>query len=221
MPDKPNRTIVILAVALVVLLLLLVGGGAWVLSRDGTQPVTGVVVTATESVRATAEPAVSVQATAPAAVTSSKPETPPVAEPPAAKPAATSEDGVHDTFIKELIKVGGARLVLDYAQLFTGKEAWDEAAKRGKTAENDFFVVNDNKKLRTFPVAGKLKIVLHPAEGPNYSRNFTIAEFDGLLESGGTRVYGGRHYYANAADVLYKVTIESGKVVRVENVWTP
>ena len=101
----------------------------------------------------------------------------------------------------------------------TGSAAIHAATAHGETADNDFYVVNDNPKLRTFPVAPGVLIRLHPADGPGFSRNFTLDEFESLITDG-SHTYGGKNYGWNAEQTYY-INVHHGKVTRIENIWTP
>ena len=110
-------------------------------------------------------------------------------------------------------------MTFDYVQFLTGPDAVKAATAHGTTADNDFFVVNDNPKLRTFPVASGVVIRLHPANGPQYSRVFTLSEFESLINTG-PHTYGGMEYHWFSEQTYY-INIKSGKVTRIENQWTP
>ncbi len=210
------RWAIALLVVLGVLLIAAVGGVAFLLGRGSAPaPTTTTTTTASAAVTTPAPPATSTPA--PPSSTgvpssSSKPEE--------TSPAA-SEDGKHATLVKSVEGSPGAyKATLDYVQFFMGKQAWTEAAKRGDTAENDYYVVNDNPKLRTFPVSADVEIVLHPGNGPQYSRTFSMDEFLALLNAGTSRTYGGMTYTLDPRTVSY-VTIKDGEVVRIENIWVP
>ena len=147
--------------------------------------------------------------------------TPTVVTPPPAPGPSTAEDGKHFTLITKFASAsGGVKLTADYLQLFVGKAAEKEAAKRGDTVENDYYIVNDNKKLRTFPVSSSVKIVLHPGEGPQFSHTFTIWEFKSMINSGDEKIASGKHYLVNHETAFY-VTIKNGAATRIEQFWVP
>jgi hypothetical protein len=141
---------------------------------------------------------------------------------PLGKPDLTSDDVSHQAtnITKMGVADGGASTVtLDYVQFLTGAAA-DKAAKaHGTTVENDYYIVNDNKKLRVFPVASDVSIVLHPGNGPQFSRDFTLAEFKKLVSTG-EATYGGQLFGYDDVTTFY-VDVKFGKVVRIENLWTP
>ncbi len=85
-------------------------------------------------------------------------------EEPSASPAPEPviEDGKHFVFVKEG-KVGDPdTLTFDLATLLSGEEAEQAAAEAGDEVPvpNDYYVVNDNPKLRTVALARGAKILL-------------------------------------------------------------
>jgi hypothetical protein len=139
-----------------------------------------------------------------------------------AKPNPDANDVTHQaTFIKKTgVADGGAHtMTFDYVQFLTGSAAIHAATAHGDTADNDYYVVNDNPKLRTFPVASSVLIKLHSNDAPQYSRIFDLSEFEDLMTSG-TQNYSGRSYGWNAQQTYY-INVLHGKVTRIENIWTP
>jgi hypothetical protein len=120
------------------------------------------------------------------------------------------------TKVKQLPS-GSWQGTFDYVQFLTGSAALKAAKAHGDTVDNDYYVVNDNKKLRTFPLSSGVVIQLHPGSGPTYSRYFTIDEFKTLLEDG-TATYGGKYYTGNG---MYYIDVKNGQVTRIETLWVP
>jgi hypothetical protein len=138
------------------------------------------------------------------------------------KESADANDVKHQaTYIVETGKTssGGNTITFDYVQFLTGDAAEKAAKAHGQEAENDYFVVNDNPKLRTFPVSSSAVIKLHPAEDPSFTRDFSFSELKTLIAAG-SKTYGGKHYYW-MSEATYYVNVEDGKVTRVENQWVP
>jgi hypothetical protein len=84
-------------------------------------------------------------------------------EQPNPKPTPPLADGRHFGYIKAAHLTGDPReLVFDLAYFLTGDEANAEAEKRGleTPVPNDYVIVNDNRRLRTLPVAENLTIDL-------------------------------------------------------------
>ena len=104
--------------------------------------------------------ATSTQGTEP---TTSSPSSQPSESPSeSAAPEPVIEDGKHFVFVKKG-KVGDPdTLTFDLAIFLTGKEAREAAAEAGDEVPvpNDVYIVNDNPKLRTVPLAPTAKILL-------------------------------------------------------------
>jgi hypothetical protein len=128
--------------------------------------------------------------------------------------------------VKQITKIAGInstskpkKIELDYVQLLTGPAAETAAAAHGDEVTNDYYVVNDSKKIKTFPVSKSVVVVLHPGEGAEYKHTFSLAEFKTLYETSNEKVVAGRHYLV--ADSLFYVTIKNGVITHIENLWTP
>lgn len=173
------------------------------------------------STLASATPTAVVATVTPAVVT-----TPAVTTPPATstvKPETNTDGDVtrQPSFITKHGKnaEGVRTLTFDYVQFLTGSAAEKAAAKKGDTVENDYYVLNDNTKKRTFPIASDVVIVLHPGEGPDYKRTFTSTEFRALMDDGSATKSGKN--YTWSAETLFYVNVKKGKVVKIENLWVP
>lgn len=138
----------------------------------------------------------------------------PVAEPPAEPeaPAASAEnDGRQFLRITRLYKTGGTIWAeVDFMQLFTGDAAWTEAERRGDEAPNDYYVVNDNPRLRTFEVRADAPVDL-AIEGPTDVERMTASEFYDRSRSDPSIVRNWAFFFE----------IRDGTVMAVENFWTP
>jgi hypothetical protein len=152
------------------------------------------------------------------AATVTPPPPPPKPKP---KPSLTANDVTHQaTFIvKNGVSDSAYTLTLDYVQYLQGSAATKAAAAKGDTVENDYYVLNDNPKLRTFPVASGLTIIMHPGSGPQYHRDFTFSEFKTLMSSGSV-TYGGK-YYNWSNQMTFWVNVKNGKLTRIEQQWVP
>jgi hypothetical protein len=216
--DRRVVRIVLLVVGLLLALGAIVGAVVYLGRSQANKagaPASGSPTATTLSAAASSTPAASTAAS-------------PVPEPAAGlpKPAVKEDPSANDVthqatrIMKMGVADGGASTVtLDYVQFLTGAAA-DKAAKaHGTTVENDYYIVNDNKKLRVFPVASDVAIVMHPGNGPQYSRDFTLAEFKSLVSSGEATYDGQLFGWDNEA--TYYVDVKNGKVVRIENLWTP
>ena len=101
-------------------------------------------------------------------------------------------DSVYAYIKKITQKADSVFIDADYIQFFTGDEATEAAKKhhdadtsydeKGKItsiiADNDYYIVNDNKKIRTLPLSKNVKIeTVDMASGPVSSANTTLKDF--------------------------------------------
>ncbi len=81
--------------------------------------------------------------------------TPTASEEPSATPTSKTTVVVQFTFIRQVIQSPGTpRLLADYAQMLTGDEAAAAATAHGNESPppNDYYIVNDNPRLRRLDV---------------------------------------------------------------------
>jgi hypothetical protein len=109
-------------------------------------------------------------------------------------------------------------LTVDYAQMLTGAEAAAAATAAGDESPppNDYYIVNQNPKLRTFPAdAGMTVRMTSTAEGTQpegYDMPFGqwYDAFSGMSGS-----------FPAIRDVPYWITIENGTIVMIEEQYLP
>jgi hypothetical protein len=122
--------------------------------------------------------------------------------------------------LNDWIADGGVdTLTCDYVQFLTGAAAVKAAKAHGDSVENDYYVVNDNTMQRNIPVAKNVTIVLHPGDGPQFSRTFTLLEFEELMDHL-LATYKGRTY-SWSSDTIYYINVKNNKITRIENQWVP
>jgi hypothetical protein len=131
------------------------------------------------------------------------------------------EDGEHFGFV-ESVDAEGETMVFDLAYFLTGEAANEAAAERGfeVPVPNDYFIVNDNPKLRTLAFAPDLQLAL-------LDWNHCCDEFfDGDLTTfataidTGEQVTVGDEVYLGALS-QYWLTVNDGIVVRIEEQYLP
>ena len=135
-------------------------------------------------------------------------------------PPAELEDGEHFGFIEEVDPEGGT-LVLDLAYFLTGGAANEAAAEHGDEVPvpNDYYIVNDNDRLRTLTLADDVELSLldwndccdERFEGD--LETFARAIDEGMVESDGF-VYQGTLS-------PYWLIVEDGVIVRIEEQYLP
>lgn len=110
-------------------------------------------------------------------------------------------------------------LTVDYLQFLTGDEAADAASARGDESPppNDYYIVNDNPRLRTYPVDRTIRVTLvTTAEGfsdpDGYEVDFGLF-YDGLQGMSGE--------VPGMWDTPYWITIEDGTITAIEAQYLP
>jgi hypothetical protein len=158
---------------------------------------------------------------APLAVTptDSAPSTPATATAP--KPAA-GESGRQFGFITKVEKSGGTTYVtIDYAQFLTGKAAADAAAAHGDESPppNDYYILNESKKLRRFGVKAGIKVkIVNNADGGSDPSGHLVSlqsfsdSFNGV---------GGGNLESALNGSPYFVVLKSGTITAIEQVYLP
>jgi hypothetical protein len=130
------------------------------------------------------------------------------------------EDGEHFGFVEE-VDASGGNLVLDLAYFLSGEAANEAAAERGDEVPvpNDYYIVNDNPRLRTLTLADDLKLSLLDWNRCCDERfegdldTFAQAIDEGQLEADG--------YLYQGPLSPYWLTVENGEVVRIEEQYLP
>lgn len=124
---------------------------------------------------------------------------------------------------------GTPHLEIDYVLFYSGADAQAQAAARGTDAPNDIFIVNDNPRLRDFPIAEGtvVRVVCFESEpdcpsppgstvpGGLLARTLSV---DDWIAQGGAG--GPGDLFGRASDLFY-VTIEGGQVVAIDEQYVP
>jgi hypothetical protein len=136
-------------------------------------------------------------------------------------PPAQLVDGDHFGFIEEVDASGGT-LVLDLAYFLTGKAANEAAAARGDEVPvpNDYYIVNDNPRLRTLALAEDVQLWLLDWN------NCCDERFDGDLETFSEAiddppVESGDGFIYQGSLSPYWLIVENGEVVRIQEQYLP
>ncbi len=109
-------------------------------------------------------------------------------------------------------------MTFDQAEFLTGKAAAAAASARGDESPppNDYYIVNDNPKLRTYPVSPSVKVTL-TTEADNVNP-------DGYPSNLGTlkAIFAGTNTaLKNAKMSPYWFTLKNGVVVAIEEQYLP
>jgi hypothetical protein len=139
-------------------------------------------------------------------------------EPASPTPNAQLEDGRHFGYIKR-VDFQTSTVVFDLAYLLKGEKANEAAAAHGyeTPVDNDYFIVNDNPRLRTLTMSPHVQILLlnwnrccntfFQANRRRFEASFKIKHFTGGNYQG---TYGS-----------YWLTVENGAVVKIQNQYQP
>lgn len=209
--DKPIAGLGVLAVtAIAIGAAVLAAGGVWYLQYRQVTQLTA-RLTASEARVTTLSGELEDAKAALAARTDSTAATslPPADETPEEPAGLTTQF----CFIKDLTEAGGTySLVLDYAQMLTGDAAAAAAKARGEESPppNDYFIVNENPKLRTFEAKPGAKVTLY-YNGMADKRVLTIAQFAAVFTANKD----------GKADVPYLAVVSEDEVLSLEEQYLP
>lgn len=173
MPISPRTRMWLVIVGVAVVSAILAGGAVW-LSQQVT--IDGLTHQVAANERAIAD--LESQVRDLEAQLAASEATPTASEEPSATPTSKTTVAVQFTFIRQVNRSSGAtRLLADYAQMLTGVEAAAAATAHGDESPppNDYYIVNDNPRLRRLDV------------DPDAEVRLTTKE-DGTVEPGGYAV---------------------------------
>jgi len=139
---------------------------------------------------------------------------------PSASPSPTLKDGRHFGYIQSARLMSQPQVIrFDLAYLLTGDEANRAAADRGleTPVPNDYFIVNDNPKLRRLPVAPDLRILL--LDWTNCCDTTFRADPHLFQESFDQKTYPPGNYKGKFSG--YWLTVKGGAVTKVEEQYFP
>jgi hypothetical protein len=145
----------------------------------------------------------------------------PTAESPSPEPGAELEDGRHFGFVRS-VSPEASTLELDLAYFLTGEEASEAAAEHGDEAPppNDYYIVNDNDRLRTLDLSPDLQILLLDWERCcDETLSATVEDFATAIAASEPIEIDGHVYYG--AFSPYWLTVEGGVVTTIEEQYLP
>jgi hypothetical protein len=128
-------------------------------------------------------------------------------------PAPEIEDGRHFVFVR---RARGGGVTFDLAEFYTGDEANQIAGERGDEVPvpNDVYIVNDNPKLRTVPVADDAKILLLKwSQCCDVFVGVSYDVFAGYLVAPTNDFHG--------ASSPYWIRVQGGQIVKIEEQYLP
>jgi hypothetical protein len=126
------------------------------------------------------------------------------------------EDGHHFVFVKRALYLpdGVTRVRFDLAYFLTGTEGEQAAADHGDEFVDGYYIVNDNPRLRTLPLAEDVEVEYIPM---SQCCELQPGDIDAWLESiseTNQTDYGG-------TDVPWWFTVEGGEITRIEQQYLP
>ena len=152
---------------------------------------------------------------APASESPSPPTTPEPSTGPTASPVL--DEGRHFVFVKGLPGAPPDRMTFDLAEFLTGDAAAQAAAEHGDESPppNDYYIVNDNPRLRTLPIApdAELRIL----DWADCCSSFLAGDLgllaDALAHGDPTGTY--------RPTSPFWITVEGGAIVTIEEQYLP
>ncbi|MBN2247384.1 MAG: hypothetical protein JW733_01650 [Coriobacteriia bacterium] len=171
--DHTRRMLIVIAVVSAALVVLAI---VWML-RPGSMTESGTTETADTGESTVAASAADVETmpdTAAAESTAPETETAPAADAPTTAETPAPSERVPALVVSVRIEDGATILTVDYIQFLTGDEASAAAADRGDESPppNDYYIVNDNTRLREFTVQDGISVL-------------TVVQDDGTSDPGG------------------------------------
>ena len=126
------------------------------------------------------------------------------------------EDGHHFVYVKKVLLPpdGSRRVRFDLAYFFTGAKAEAAAADHGDEVVDGYYIVNDNARLRTLPLADDVEVEYVPESNCCELQPGNIdAWIEAVLATNPTDYAG--------TNVPWWFTVEGGRVTRIEQQYLP
>jgi hypothetical protein len=126
------------------------------------------------------------------------------------KPAVLLADGRRPGFIA---KVGTDTVSMDLVEFLTGDAATKAWKKKYPDSEldspdNDYFIVNDNTKLRKLPLAADVEVTVVGAKGPGTEESIAVSALE-------------KHFGDLLKGTLFWFTVQQGRVTKIEQQFLP
>jgi hypothetical protein len=126
------------------------------------------------------------------------------------KPAVVLADGRHAGFIKA---VGDETVSMDLVEFLTGDaaaKAWQQKYPDSEqdSPDNDYFIVNDNTKLRKLPLDPSVVVKVVGAGGPGTEETITVPAIE-------------KHFGNLLNGTLFWFTVQDGAVTKIEQQFLP
>jgi hypothetical protein len=128
------------------------------------------------------------------------------------------DEGEHFVLAKEIDTIEDHdALVLDLGYFLTGHDANDAAAEAGveTPVPNDYYIVNDNPKLRTVPIAGDAEVRYIPTNSCCDLQEGHLSAWIDSINGAAT------NDYPDMSSTWWWVTVEGGEIVTIEQQYVP
>jgi hypothetical protein len=202
MDEHTKRNVLI--VGAIVLALLSIGAGALIAltSNDDRAQTTSPSPSSTPS--QTSEPSGSSEPSS-----SGTPE-------PSASESPVLEDGHHFVYVKKasVSDSGKVKIRFDLAYFFTGAKAEAAAADHGDEVVDGYYIVNDNPRLRTLPLADDVEVEYIPESNCCELQPGNIDAWIEAISATNPTDYAG-------TNVPWWFTVEGGQITRIEQQYLP
>jgi hypothetical protein len=135
---------------------------------------------------------------------------------PSESESAILEDGHHFVFVKRALFLpdGSTRVRFDLAYFLTGEEGQQAAEDHDDEFVNGYYIVNDNPRLRTLPLADDVEVEYVPTDQCCELQPGNIdAWLESINETNPTD-YDGKN-------VPWWFTVEGGEITKIEQQWLP
>ena len=135
---------------------------------------------------------------------------------PSASPSSALDDGRHFVYVETAFQRanGSARVRFDLAYFYTGARAASEAAEHGDEVTDGYYIVNDNPRLRTLPLADDVEVEYVPVGA---CCDLQPGNIDAWLES----INETNQTDYEGKDVPWWFTVEGGLITRIEQQYLP
>ena len=124
-------------------------------------------------------------------------------------------DGRHFVYVTEAARRedGSSTVTFDLAYFYRGERAEQEAAERGDEVVNDSYIVNDNPRLRTLPLADAVIVRYIPVDRCCDLQDGDIdAWLESILETNQTDY---------PKDAAWWFRVDGGQITRIEQQFLP
>jgi hypothetical protein len=134
---------------------------------------------------------------------------------PSGTPSPSLADGHHFVYVTRASRADGTtRIRFDLAYFYQGQRAEREAAERGDEVVSGYYIVNDNPRLRTLPLADEVEVEYIPS---SQCCELQTGDIDAWVEA----VLATNPTDYPGTTVPWWFTVEGGEITRIEQQYLP